>query len=317
MSRYPLPPFPFGWYQIGWSHRVRHGHVEPLTFFDRELVLFRDRGGRAAVLDAYCPHLGAHLGHGGTVGADGLACPFHGWTFDAAGQCTAVPGAAKVPPKACIRSWPLRENNGLILIWFHPDGAAPSFEIPDLAAMRSGRWSQWKTQYFDVECHIQDVAENAVDVAHFPTVHHWTNMSTLHFTTDGPVAVGEQEIRATLMGKTIESGMRIEFYGPGLRIVRAPAPLDAEYVVATTPISGERTWVFSGTATRKRRGRLDLPVRAWLHQSLRQQFVKDMVIWRHKRYRDRPLLSAADGPIMKFRKWNRQFDPTAAEGDGT
>lgn len=312
MSRYPLPPFPFGWYQVGWSRRLRVGQVEAITFFDREMVLFRDRQGRAAVLDAHCPHLGAHLGHGGRVEEGGLACPFHGWQFDVDGQCTAVPGAKKIPPKACVRSWPVRENGGLVLLWFHPDGRAPTFEIPDLGQMREGRWSRWKTQAFDVQCHIQDVAENAVDLAHFPTVHEWTNMSALDFRTDGHVAVGEQGIRANLLGLTIESTMRIEFYGPGLRIVRAPAPIDAEYVVATTPISGERTWVFSGTATRRRPARVDLPVRAWLHLSLRQQFVKDMVIWRHKAYRQRPVLSSADGPIIKFRRWNEQFDPTAS-----
>ena len=34
---------------------------------------------------------------------------------------------------------------------------------------------------------------------------------------------------------------------------------------------------------------------------------QDIPIWENKRYRERPLLSDADGPIMQFRRWYHQF----------
>ena len=56
------------------------------TIAGRKYVLFRDGSGRAAALDDRCPHRYASLS-GGSVRADGrLACPYHGWNFDADGN---------------------------------------------------------------------------------------------------------------------------------------------------------------------------------------------------------------------------------------
>jgi 3-ketosteroid 9alpha-monooxygenase subunit A len=56
--------------------------------FGKDLVLFRGGDGALGLLDAYCPHLGAHLGVGGSVSADGcIQCPFHGWKFGTDGKC--------------------------------------------------------------------------------------------------------------------------------------------------------------------------------------------------------------------------------------
>src|SRR5689334_23634300 len=42
-------------------------------------------------LPIYCPHLGAHLGIGGTVVGDSIKCPFHAWRFGGDGACVDVP----------------------------------------------------------------------------------------------------------------------------------------------------------------------------------------------------------------------------------
>lgn len=43
--------------------------------------------GELRVFDAFCPHQGAHLGHGGSLDDDCLRCPFHGFHFDPEGRC--------------------------------------------------------------------------------------------------------------------------------------------------------------------------------------------------------------------------------------
>ncbi|MEN3271267.1 MAG: hypothetical protein V7636_28, partial [Actinomycetota bacterium] len=65
--RYPMSPYPTGWYLLAESKDVQPGDVLPIEYFGKELVLFRTEAGEAVVLDAHCPHLGAHLGYGGTV----------------------------------------------------------------------------------------------------------------------------------------------------------------------------------------------------------------------------------------------------------
>src|SRR4051812_45876125 len=81
--RYPMSPYPTGWYLLAESGSVQPGDVVPLRYFGKDLVLFRTDAGEAVVLDAHCPHLGAHLGHGGTVEGEAIRCPFHSWRFEA------------------------------------------------------------------------------------------------------------------------------------------------------------------------------------------------------------------------------------------
>ena len=77
-----LNEFPRGWFLISFSDDLEAGTVVPMEYFGRDLVFFRTARGAAVVLDAHCPHLGAHLGHGGELKDDKLVCPFHAWEFD-------------------------------------------------------------------------------------------------------------------------------------------------------------------------------------------------------------------------------------------
>ena len=85
--------FPFGfansWYMMLYSDELARGEVRPLHYLGRELVAFRGEDGAAHVFDAYCPHLGAHLGRGGKVIGDELQCPFHAWQLQRRGQVRA------------------------------------------------------------------------------------------------------------------------------------------------------------------------------------------------------------------------------------
>ena len=111
-SRYYTPPIANGWFQVAYSDELEKSQVLPLEYFDRSLVLFRTEDGEAKVFDAHCPHLGAHLGHGGKVEGGCIRCPFHAWKFDGTGKCVEVPYAKKIPPKAQIGTWAVHEGAG-------------------------------------------------------------------------------------------------------------------------------------------------------------------------------------------------------------
>ena len=90
-KRFPFP-IPNGWFVMDESRNLAPGEMRSLHAFGKDLVLFRAETGEARLVDAYCPHLGAHLGMGGKVDGDGIRCPFHGWRFDGeTGRCTDVP----------------------------------------------------------------------------------------------------------------------------------------------------------------------------------------------------------------------------------
>ena len=58
-------PIPFGWFMVAYTDELLVGEVKPLFYFGKDLVLWRGEDGRARVIDAYCKHLGAHMGYGG------------------------------------------------------------------------------------------------------------------------------------------------------------------------------------------------------------------------------------------------------------
>ena len=59
--------FPTGWFIVGFASELDNGQVKRAHYFGEELVIFRTASGKVNVLDAYCLHLGANMGVGGTV----------------------------------------------------------------------------------------------------------------------------------------------------------------------------------------------------------------------------------------------------------
>src|SRR5690242_16415474 len=98
-------PFPSGWFCVAASADIAPSAIRTLTFMGQELVLFRTESGAIGLVDAYCPHLGAHMGHGGRVEGETLRCPFHGFCFERSGACVTAYDR-KAPAKVRVRSWP-------------------------------------------------------------------------------------------------------------------------------------------------------------------------------------------------------------------
>jgi nitrite reductase/ring-hydroxylating ferredoxin subunit len=75
------------WQDLDAVDNIRPGRVHRYSVADEEVVVRTNRDGELRVFDAFCPHQGAHLGHGGKMDDDCLRCPFHGFYFDAEGRC--------------------------------------------------------------------------------------------------------------------------------------------------------------------------------------------------------------------------------------
>ena len=87
-----IPPYPNGWIPVLESRDLKTRQIKPVFAFGNDLVVFRSGSGKLYAFDAYCPHLGANLGVGGTVIGEEVKCPFHGWKYDFEGKCKEVPG---------------------------------------------------------------------------------------------------------------------------------------------------------------------------------------------------------------------------------
>ena len=166
-DRYPFPAYANGWFRVSYSRELAVGEVKPLRYFGRDLVLFRDEDGHAHVMDAFCRHLGAHLGYGGRVEGRGIRCPFHAWLWSGEGECLEIPYAKRIPPGAKMRAWPVSEKNGLVFVWFHSEDEPPAYEVPDLPQVGAPGWTDYEIRRWTVKARWLDMNENAVDRVHF------------------------------------------------------------------------------------------------------------------------------------------------------
>ena len=78
-------------------------------------MAYRGDDYKVHILDAYCPHMGADLAKGEVIGTN-IVCPFHHWQWGSDGVCQSIPYSESIPKKACIKSWPTLEKNGLLYI---------------------------------------------------------------------------------------------------------------------------------------------------------------------------------------------------------
>ena len=122
--------FAQGWYLLCWSSELEPSEVKPLRYFGNDYVLFRGEDGRATLLDAHCPHLGAHLGYGGRVDGNDIICPFHAWRFGSSGRCTEVPYASRIPPRAAVNAYRVQEHSGMIVAYFGPRALSRTTKFP-------------------------------------------------------------------------------------------------------------------------------------------------------------------------------------------
>jgi len=305
--RFPYPANPNGWFRVAYADELGPGEVRPLRYFGTELVLFRDEAGTACVLDAYCPHLGAHLGHGGSVEGEGIRCPFHAWKWAGDGRCLDVPYAKKIPPRARIRSWAVRERNGLVLVWHHARGAEPSWEIPELPELASDEWTPLEVRRWTVRSRWLDMNENAVDKVHFHYVHGTPVIPEARATVEGHVLRVENTMKMSTPRGDVDASLTTTDYGPAFQTVHITGAVDTLMVNTATPIDDETTDVsFAYTVRRAPDGAYER-VGAARIRDLEKQFEQERPIWENKAYWPRPTLCDGDGDFGTYRRWMRQF----------
>jgi phenylpropionate dioxygenase-like ring-hydroxylating dioxygenase large terminal subunit len=319
VERFPHP-IPYGWYFVAFCDELAAGDVQPLHYFGRDLVLFRDADGKAGLLDAHCPHLGAHLGYGGKVEGSLLRCPFHGWGYDVDGWCRNVP-YAKVQPPVCkreplIHAYPLTEANGVIWAWYHPQNAAPLFDVEVYPEFTEPGWARQIRYAWRVAINPQEVAENGVDVAHFQFVHGLPAVpegeSRYHAQVRQTRADGWREVELPDGStKRIQTSIETIMNGAGQKITRFTSETQTSLMVLVTPIEADDAWIrYAFTHTEVPAGSAEekaLQEACWRIGPGPTGITPDLPIWQHKIHVSRPILCDGDGHILRFRQYFAQF----------
>jgi len=321
---HPLP-VPRGWYALAFSHELPRGALERRVLGGRELVVFRTERGELGALDAYCPHLGAHLGHGGRVVGECVRCPFHGFDFDRTGACAATPYRKRLP-KARAGAVHVRERHGVVLAWHDPAGGAPAFEVPELDM---AGYTPLRTRLFSLRGHPQETSENSVDTGHLSEVHGYTAVDTLRpARAEGPTLNARYTMTRRIgpgpLGLDLRSEFEVNLHGLGYSFVQVEAEFGVrirQFVLSTPTEPGHIdlriACAFGVPRVAPSLRALD-PGRLageagnrFLIEAFARDVGQDFEIWHHKRYLHPPALAEGDGPVGLYRRWASQFYPGA------
>jgi phenylpropionate dioxygenase-like ring-hydroxylating dioxygenase large terminal subunit len=298
--------FPNGWFAVAFSGDILPGTAIPGRIFGSDIVVWRTGSGGIAVNDAYCPHLGAHLGYGGKVDDDGISCPFHGWRFDRGGRCVDVP-YEKTKPNAELRAWLVREQNGVVLVWHHNEGIPPTWEMPVLSEMSANADI---TRAWTVRGCPEDICENGVDFAHFRWVH-GTEMveASSPVEIEGPSLSVKVRPREEFADPSLPRvGLLSRVLGPGLVFAEIDQDgLKHRARLYSTPIDNEYVALRGMVAVNAGAHPDPAAVYEMMSGAVIGQWEQDIVVWENKIRRERPMLTASEGAIAKYRNWYRQF----------
>lgn len=317
-------PMPFGWFRIARSEEVPAGKARVFRINGGEVVAFRNRRGEVSVVDPICPHMGAHLGHGGTVIDGTLRCPFHGLRFDGRGRCVGTEYPESPEADLSIRAWPVSEQLGCVFAYADLHGAEPTWNLP---RYETAGWTDPITKVLTLKGHVQDVAENSVDFGHFAAVHEYFDLREPLLEIDGPhmhSRFGFSRRHPFLRAAKVDAVFDTDIHGLGLSVTDLRVPkLGVHFrVISTATQLDEDTMSFGiGVSSvypppfvPKALRTLPFPWRAvsraqarLVHPQVVADVLQDKEIWEHRVPIEMPALIRGDGPIAKYRRWVKQF----------
>jgi 5,5'-dehydrodivanillate O-demethylase len=134
-----------------------------------DLALYRTDDGKLGLVAARCAHRGASLVYG-IPEEDGIRCPYHGWKYDATGQCTeqpAEPEGSTFYQRVCIPAYPVQELGGFLWAYLGP-APAPLLPRYDLLVLEN---LEREIGWTELPCNWLQIMENSMDPVHLEYLH--------------------------------------------------------------------------------------------------------------------------------------------------
>jgi 5,5'-dehydrodivanillate O-demethylase oxygenase subunit len=160
------------WQPLAPASELVTAPVRKVRIFGENLTLYRDRNGDFGLVAERCPHRCLSLEHG-IPDEKGLRCAYHGWVFNAGGQCVEQPFEERLNPDSHykdtikITAYPVKELGGLLWAYLGP---LPAPELP--------RWDILVEDDLDraiemvpIPCNWLQCMDNSADPVHFEFLH--------------------------------------------------------------------------------------------------------------------------------------------------
>jgi len=196
------------WHPIAASSQLPRPGTRAVRLLGEDLVLYRDRQGRLGLLEPHCAHRRAGLVFG-IPDECGLRCTYHGWHYDATGQCIEQPyeefldAGSVFKDRIRIKAYPAEELGGLIFAYLGPE---PRPLLP--------RWEAFvrddvvrEVGIAMLPCNWLQAVENVGDGSHVVYTHGYFSRYAL----DQLGRPDLQRVTATLSFRPIEEGTASPF----------------------------------------------------------------------------------------------------------
>lgn len=317
------------WYVAGFADELEPGQLLARTLLEEPVVFFRRADGSAAALLDRCPHRFAPLSMG-KLCDDGAAvqCGYHGLRFDDRGVCIHNPhGKGGISKAAAIKSYAVRERDGLLWWWAGDAEKANETSIPDYSAVTSAPTDATIRGYMPTACHYQLLVDNILDLTHADFLHagflgsgaitrsraQLTDMSErsakIAWLSSGDLAPRAFDMHLREQGRPTDQWTEVTWTAPSTMLLEAGATLQGEprergvdtlNLHLATPENDGRTHYWYWTT---RTFALDAQANATIAQMVQHTFAQQ----------DKPMLEAQQRRIGTAEFWS--LKPVLLQGD--
>jgi 5,5'-dehydrodivanillate O-demethylase oxygenase subunit len=211
------------WQPVYRSQDLAVGKVVPIRIMGEDFTFYRGESGAAHLLAPRCAHRETQLSVGRVEG-DCIRCFYHGWKYEASGQCVEQPAEeASFAGKIRIRSYPVHEYLGLVFAYLG-EGTPPllprfsEFEVDGVLEVET----------FLRPCNYFNDLDNACDPLHVTFVHGDSRIDINRFIDAANLSAEENDfgLSITMPRTTHGAGLRINQYGmPNIQMLKLP-PVD-------------------------------------------------------------------------------------------
>ncbi len=176
-SSHPTNRWQHAWYPVAFLRDLDPSRPTSFTLMGNDLVLWFERNsGQWRALADVCPHRLVPLSDGRLNAAGELECPYHGWTFNGEGRCTAIPQSSdgsSIGARSHCRSYATATGQGLLFVFSGDAAEASSQPLPLVPLIEEQGWVVQDT-FRDLPMDALTLLENVLDVSHVPFTHHAT-----------------------------------------------------------------------------------------------------------------------------------------------
>lgn len=175
------------WTPVALLDDVKPGRARPIQIMSEWFTYYRGEGGQPHVIAFACAHRNTRLATGWVEG-DCIRCFYHGWKYDAGGQCVEQPAEdAGFAQKIRIAGYPTREQFGLVFAYL---GAGDAPDFPNFGGFDAS--GSLETSSYLRNANYYNQRENSSDVIHVQFVHSKSDFAGSGFNRDIPTLTAEE-----------------------------------------------------------------------------------------------------------------------------